>query len=291
MPVPPPSVVFILALSSDIGAAMARHYLGQGATILGTYRTELPADLQANPRVRACACDLAEPATTSVLSDFLRAAAEPWDVFISCVGQLSPVGKFLQVDFDQWETAVQVNSTAQLRALHAAYPFRRTGGEVGVVFFAGGGTNSPFTSYSAYCLGKIALIKMCELLDDEAPDLNAFIVGTGWVRTKIHAQTLDAGLAAGANLTTTQRFFAEGQIGTSYADIAAVIDWGCSQGRSVTGGRNFSVVHDAWRHGGQALSAALRSDPHHYKLRRHGNSFAPSNAPSAAPANSVIPSA
>lgn len=271
MPVPPPSVVFVLALSSDIGAALARHYLGQGATVLGTYRTELQADLQENPRVRACACDLADPATTHVLTDFLRAAAQPWEVFISCVGQLSPVGKFLTVPFAAWETSVQVNSTAQLRALHAVYPFRCTGAEVSVVFFAGGGTNNPFTSYSAYCLGKIALIKMCELLDDEAPDINAFIVGTGWVRTKIHAQTLDAGAAAGANFATTQRFLAEGQIGTSYADIAAMIDWGCAQGRSVTGGRNFSVVHDAWREGGQALATTLQSSPHHYKLRRHGN--------------------
>ena len=194
------------------------------------------------------------------------------------------------MDFDQWESAVQVNSTAQLRALHVAYPYRRTGMEVPVVFFAGGGTNSPFTSYSAYCIGKIALIKMCELLDDEAPDLNAFIVGTGWVRTKIHAQTLDAGMEAGANLTPTQRFLAEGQTGTSFADIAAMIDWGCAQGRSVTGGRNFSVVHDTWRSGGDALSAALLADPHHYKLRRHGNSFAPSVTPSVS-ANSVSSSA
>lgn len=285
MPVHSSSVVFILALSSDIGVALARHYLGQGATVLGTYRSELPADLLANPRLRACACDLAAPSTTHVLTEFLRAAAQPWKVFISCVGQLSPVGKFLAVPFDAWETSVQINSTAQLRALHAAYPFRRTGGEVAVVFFAGGGTNSPFTSYSAYCLGKIALIKMCELLDDEAPEINAFIVGTGWVRTKIHAQTLDAGAAAGANFTTTQRFLADGQIGTSYADIAAMIDWGCAQGRSITGGRNFSVVHDAWRDGGQALAATLQASSQHYKLRRQGNSV---SLP-IAPATSVIP--
>jgi NAD(P)-dependent dehydrogenase (short-subunit alcohol dehydrogenase family) len=287
MPVNPPPIILILALSSDIGAALARHYLGQGATVLGTYRRELPADLQANPRVRACVCDLANPETTQVLADFLRAVAQPWDVLVSAVGQLSPVGKFLEVPFSDWEASVQINSTAQLRALHAAYSFRRTGGEVSVVFFAGGGTNNPFTSYSAYCLGKIALIKMCELLDDEVPDINAFIVGTGWVRTKIHTQTLDAGVAAGANFSTTQRFLAEGQVGTYCADIAAMIEWGCAQGRSVTGGRNFSVVHDAWRDGGRALAAMLQSSPDHYKLRRYGNSL----ALPAASATSVLPRA
>ena len=281
MSVDQPTVVFILSLSSDIGAELARHFLGEGAIVLGTYRRELPADLQANPRVQACACDLATPEAAHVVADFLRDADQPWDVFISCVGQLSPVGKFFAVDFDAWQSAVQVNSTAQLGALHAAYPFRRTGTEVSVVFFAGGGTNNPFTSYSAYCLGKIALIKMCELLDDEAPDINAFIVGTGWVRTKIHTQTLEAGAAAGANFTTTQRFLTEGQPGTSYADIAAMIQWGCAQGRSVTGGRNFSIVHDAWREGGSALAATLRSAPHQFKLRRHGNALPLPAAPAA----------
>jgi len=42
-------------------------------------------------------------------------------------------------------------------------------------------------------------------------------------------------------------------------------------GRELVGGRNFSIVHDAWHHGGQALLARLQADPHHFKLRRHGN--------------------
>ncbi len=51
---------------------------------------------------------------------------------------------------------------------------------------AGGGTNNPFTNYSAYCVAKIALIKMTELLDDEEKKLNIFIIGPGFVRTRIH---------------------------------------------------------------------------------------------------------
>jgi NAD(P)-dependent dehydrogenase (short-subunit alcohol dehydrogenase family) len=141
-----------------------------------------------------------------------------------------------------------------------------------VVFFAGGGTNNPFPSYSAYCVGKIALIKMCELLDDENPDLNVFILGTGWVRTKIHEQTLEAGALAGANLQKTRSFMDQGIQGTSHADIAAMIRWGIEQGRPVAGGRNFSVVHDAWNRDGPGLAAALSSDADKFKLRRHGNS-------------------
>ena len=51
----------------------------------------------------------------------------------------------------------------------------------------------PFDNYSAYCVGKLLLIKMTELLDSECPDLQVSIIGTGWVNTKIHRQTLAAG--------------------------------------------------------------------------------------------------
>lgn len=263
--------VVLLSLTSDIGAYLARHYVERGFLVVGTHRGELPHDLAQNPSVRALRCDLADPLSGERLAAFLEEQQLRWTRFVSCVGQLSPVGRFFDTKFSEWSASVEVNSVAQLRALHAVYPLRQAGRTNAVVFFAGGGTNGPFTHYSAYCVGKLALIKMCELLDDEAPDLNTFIVGTGWVRTKIHEQTLAAGAAAGRNYDTTRAFLADGQKGTSLEDVAAMIEWGVERGRGVAGGRNFSVVHDAWRSGGENLAAALRADTHKFKLRRSGN--------------------
>jgi hypothetical protein len=110
---------------------------------------------------------------------------------------------------------------------------------------------------------------MCELLDDECPDLNAFIIGPGYVRTKIHDETLRAAEAAGPGYEKTVRFLTSE--GTPMTDIHECIEWCVSQGRDVVGGRNISVVHDPWRGGGADLAAALRADPHRYKLRRAGN--------------------
>ena len=56
--------------------------------------------------------------------------------------------------------SVVVNSTAQLRVLHAIWPCRQPGPDI--MLMAGGGTNNPFPNYSAYCVSKIMLIKMCE---------------------------------------------------------------------------------------------------------------------------------
>ena len=260
--------VFILSLSSDIGSYLARHYLALGHQVFGTHRSPLGKELSEHANLTALSCDVARSEAAADIRQFLENRKLVWDLWISCVGVLDPVGPFAEVQFDDWRRSFEVNSTAQLGALHASLPFRQSRPTAHVVFFAGGGTNGPFPGYSAYCLGKIALIKMSELLDDEMPDLNVFIVGTGWVRTKIHDQTLQAGRRAGVNLERTNAFLQESAAGTSMADIAAMIDWGVHQGRRVTGGRNFSVVHDAWREGGDSLAAGLRAHSGRFKLRR-----------------------
>ena len=71
---------------------------------------------------------------------------------------------------------------------------------------AGGGTNNPFTNYSAYCVSKIALFKMCELLDDEYKNINTFIIGPGFTKTKTHKKLLKQEKKAGSNYLRVKKF-------------------------------------------------------------------------------------
>jgi NAD(P)-dependent dehydrogenase (short-subunit alcohol dehydrogenase family) len=268
--------VFILSLSSDIGRDLATRFLADGYKVVGTFRDSLPESLQqVDERLVALPCDITQPENIVNLVEYWQKSEAHWDIFISCVGQLAPIGSFFAADFSAWQESVITNSLAQLHILHALYPFRNPKRLCHVVLFAGGGTNSAFRYYSAYCLGKICLIKMCELLDDENPDLNIFIVGTGWVRTKIHQQTLDAGVQAGDNFEKTLTFYWQDEgtpeMGTSFEDIHKMILWGIAQGKEVVSGRNFSVVHDSWRDGGSLFTDRLRNDPAKFKLRRQGN--------------------
>jgi len=90
-------------------------------------------------------------------------------------------------------------------------------------------------------------------------------------RTKIHEQTLRAAQRSGANYDKVVGFLGSDDPGVSHDDIYACVNWCIRAGREVTGGRNFSLVHDAWRAGGDALKRALLADGNMYKLRRHGN--------------------
>ena len=270
----PNGTVFILGIGSDIGSALARFYSLEGYVVTGTYRQKKTVDsILKIPNICLFQCDILKN------KDIKRITTEygnstifgPWDIFISCVGSMEPIDNFFACDFDMWERSVMLNSMAQLRFLHKMYPFRRKEKRSNVVFFAGAGTNGPATNYSAYCASKILLIKMCELLDNENGDLNVFIVGPGWVRTKIHSQTLTNPSGAGHNYQRTVRFLESREAGTSYRDIYDCIKWCVSHGKDVAGGRNFAVVHDLWKDGGATLVEQLRNDKDKFKLRRSGN--------------------
>ena len=265
------STRIIISISSDIGTALARHWLDSGHRVLGTYRTE--SDQLRNLQRSGTAlvhCDLTDDVSIAKAAKKLADEAGPWDALVIAPGTLEPVGPFVDSGFDAWNRSITANFTGQMRILHALLPVRNRGTALGplVLLFAGGGTNSPPLNFSAYTVSKIALIKMCELLDAEIPDTRFSIVGPGWVKTKIHEATLAAGKQAGDNLERTADKLASDEC-VPMEKVVEFCDWIMNAPREEIGGRNFSVAHDPW--GKEELAAALRSDCDMYKLRRFGN--------------------
>ena len=263
--------IFILGISSDIGIALAKRYAGNGFTIIGTYRSaKLLPELKNIRNCHLFFCDISDKESIRKFIGKYKKLDLSWDIFISCVGSQQPIGEFFDCDFEEWSDSIHVNVIEQLKMLHMVHRFRARKGTATVVFFAGGGTNNPVPLYSAYTASKIMLMKMCELLDNENKDMNIFIVGPGWVKTKIHRETLEQGKTIGKNYYKTKNFMESGT-GTSMDDIYSCIDWLTTKGKNVSGGRNFSIVYDHWRNGGITLARQLRNDPDKFKLRRFKN--------------------
>lgn len=256
----------VLGASADIGEALSQRLLNDGYRVVGLARDVARlADFDGEDRFTAIECDLSDRSSIARAREALKAADVTWSLFVSAAGTMEPIGRFMELDFDAWESSVTVNSTAQLRVLHGLWELKDQG-PVHVMLMAGGGTNNAFTNYSAYCVSKIALIKMCELLDDEEDALNVFIIGPGFVRTRIHQETLNAAERAGDGFRKTLEFL-ESE-GTSMDEIYANMKWCMSVGKTVAGGRNFSTVHDSWRGGGKELAVDLADHPDAYRLRR-----------------------
>jgi NAD(P)-dependent dehydrogenase (short-subunit alcohol dehydrogenase family) len=260
-------IAIVLGVTGDIGREIARRLLADGWLVIGLGRSADRLDRVADrPEFRFISCDLSSRQSILEAIETFKLTGASWDLFVSAAGTMEPIGPFFSLDFDRWEQSVIANATAQLRVLHGLWPNRRPGGVVDVMLMAGGGTNNPFPNYSAYCVSKIALIKMCELIDDEEPNVNAFIIGPGFVKTRIHDETLRAKAEAGENYRRTLDFLETP--GTSFDDIYAHMLWCMSAGRRAAGGRNFSTVHDFWRDGGERLLEKLPNDPDAFRLRR-----------------------
>ncbi len=260
----------IISISSDIGGALARHWQQCGIQVTGTYRRESALVNELHQQgIKMVACDLEDGDDVPKACAQLRSRG-PWDYLVLCPGSLEPVGPFQEVNFDQWAKSVELNFTRQLQCVHELLPARNLSGQrpPDVIFFAGGGTNNATLNYSAYTVSKIALIKMCELLDAEIPDTSFVIVGPGWVKTKIHEATLQAGMKAGANYQKTIEKLDSKEC-TPMAKVLECCDWLITAERNAVSGRNFSVVFDQW--GSEELVKNLKEDPHMYKLRRYGN--------------------
>jgi len=272
----PATRAIVISASSDIGAELCLRWQRQGYQVFGTYRTpSAGVDRLQAAGITMLPCQLADVASVTTTIKRLREICPEWDLLVLCPGALEPVGPFASTDFDQWEESVAVNFTRQLRLVHGLLPGRSPAHPLGpcVLFFAGGGTNNAPVNYSAYTISKVALIKMCELLDAELPEVRFAILGPGWVNTKIHQATFAAGAAAGNNLALAEEKLARNDC-TPMQQVLDCCDWLINTPRAEIGGRNFSVVHDAL--GSAELSRALLEDPQLYKLKRHGNNRLPS---------------
>jgi NAD(P)-dependent dehydrogenase (short-subunit alcohol dehydrogenase family) len=261
----------ILSISSDFGLALAGQWLASGHEIIGTYRSRSDdLDRIENQGATVIKCDLTDSPSVRSTCTALGDMAEGWDTMVIAPGLQDPIAMFSDCDFGQWASSLTVNFTAQMEVLHALLPLRAVTAEIvpSVILFAGGGTNSATVRYSAYTIAKIASIKMCELLDAEMPDTKFTIIGPGWVKTKIHEQTLTAGEMAGGEYERTQHKLSSDEC-VPMEQVVSCVDWVIGQSRDVVGGRNISLVYDDW--GSDELNTLLQENTDMYKLRRNGN--------------------
>lgn len=267
-------VVVLISITSDIGTALAERFVKEGWKVIGTYRSTKSLGEISRITKHLYYCDLINKDSIYEFIDKFRELNLEWDLFISCAGTQKPIRGFFECDFNQWNDSVHVNAIEQLRVLHGLYPYRNKRKISDVVFFAGGGTNNAVLNYSAYTISKIMLIKMCELIDFENENVNIFIIGPGWTKTKMHYETINTQKErVGKNYERTIEFMKKGK-GTSMCNIFNCINSLRLLGKKAVSGRNFSVVNDKWQpEVNKKFLEELKSDYDMYKLRRYKNNF------------------
>lgn len=261
--------ILILSITSDIGYNLAEYWCMAGHNVTGTYnkRSNICNELEERG-VTLFQCDLSKVDSIDATASLICGKVK-WNVAVFCAGTLEPIGPFLTCDFEEWIEAIDVNFLGQIRLLKNIMSARDLVDQAvpRVLFFAGGGTNNANDNFSAYTVSKIALIKMCELLDSEIPDTCFTILGPGWVRTKIHEEVFKAGKKAGTALAKTTEAFENDKF-YPIGDLMRCCDWIINADPKLVGGRNFSAVHDPWE---DDRIEQIGVDTNYFKLRRYGN--------------------
>lgn len=261
--------IVILSVSSDIGSALAKMYLRDGHTVIGTYRhAKSIGKLRQSKKCHLLHCDISQKKS---IEDFLiryQRLHMKWDTCISCPATPLPLTPFFKTNFDEWISSIRVNAIEQLRVLHGLHRFRNTSQTANVFFFGSGGVNTSVANLSAYTVAKLFLVKICELLHAENKDLNICVIGPGKVQTKIHQLIAQNPHVSKEKYLETMEFIKSGK-GTRFSDIYQFIQWLCTIGKDISSGRNF-VITDDWKHNqGRKLVKALRSDPDMFMFRRN----------------------
>lgn len=267
--------IFIVSITSDIGFELAKYWKKKGYNVSGTYRSKSNNYLELK-KLKICLfkCDLSFKKS---INNFLAVLDKKykWDWLILAAGLQDPIGKFIKINFDEWEDSLFVNFISMTRILNFLLKLRNINSKNGsrVLFFAGGGTNNATSNYSAYTISKIATIKLCELLDYEIKDTIFSTIGPGWVKTKIHLSTLRNKKGSGDNFNKTKMMLDKNK---SYPieKVVKCCDWIMTEKKEIVSGRNFSAVHDPW---GTKKIEKISSNENFFKLRRFGNDIFKNN--------------
>ena len=257
----------ILSISSDIGYNLAKDWIKKGHHVYGSYNKKSQNVVRLQKMgAKVFYCNLSKENT---INRFLKNIKKiKWQVLVLAAGSQKPIGRFDKVNFKSWEKSIDINFIKQLKVLHAIVKNKKKKSRSPIVlFFAGGGTNNATLNYSAYTISKIASIKMVELLDAELKDIRFVILGPGWVKTKIHQQTLNAKIGSGKNYFRTKLHFKENNF-YAMEKVIKCCNWLIASKRSLISGRNFSAVNDPWEN---KKIIKINKDYNNFKLRRFGN--------------------
>ncbi len=196
--------VLITGASSGIGAALAREFVRQGASVvvtgrrldlLGGLADELTA---AGGRVLARQCDVTSDREVAALFDGLREAGVGLDIVVANAG-FGVSGRFQDLTLGDYQRQFDTNVYGVLRTVYAALPaLRASRGQIVLIGSVAGHVPSPRSS--AYSMSKFAVRALAQgLKADLRPEgISVTLISPGFVDSDIRRTDNQGRVHAGA---------------------------------------------------------------------------------------------
>jgi NAD(P)-dependent dehydrogenase (short-subunit alcohol dehydrogenase family) len=111
---------------------------------------------------------------------------------VCAAGVMSPIGAIGTYAPAEFARTLEINVVGTLLAVHHCLPALRAGNG-SVVTFGGGGATAPLPRFDAYAASKAAVARLTENLASTIAPLTINCVAPGFVATRLHDATLEAG--------------------------------------------------------------------------------------------------
>jgi 3-oxoacyl-[acyl-carrier protein] reductase len=270
--------IVITGGSQGIGYAIAEKCIAEGAEVILVARNE--SDLKeaiqklasvSPKRHRYYVLDISDLKAVQRFAAWTSNEQQFIDGLVNCAGVYGPIGKTSTVDLADFTKTITINFLGTVYMCSVFAPLLKSTTRKKIVNYAGGGAAMPFPNYSAYATSKIAVVRFTENLSMElssdAIDINC--VAPGFVITRLHQQTLDAGRKnAGEEFyKSTQKQIESGGIPPQKA--AELTCFLLSQASDGITGKFISAPWDPWHTGD--FQKRLRNDKDIATLRRIDN--------------------
>ena len=193
----------ITGASQGLGAAIAEHFLAEGANVALCSRNAADLSKQHNQLASAHGADRvwSRPADVSITNDVDALFEEAQsrfgrlDVLVNNAGVYGPMGSIDTVDWDEWVQAIAINLTGTVYCARKAVTIFKPQRYGKIVILSGGGATSPLPGISAYAASKAAVVRFTETLALEMREWNIDVnaVAPGALMTRLTDQLLAAG--------------------------------------------------------------------------------------------------
>ncbi|CAN0262235.1 unnamed protein product [Phaeothamnion confervicola] len=188
------------------------------------------------------------------------------DGLVNCAGIYGPIGPLGELELNDFAETLRVNLLGTVQMCQTLLPLLRAATRGKIVNLSGGGAATPFPNYSAYACSKVAIVRFTENLSLEYPELDVNCVAPGFVLTRLHEATLQAGpgKASPQFYASTQQQIEKGGVPPEKA--AHLISWLLSETSDGVTGKFLSAPWDPWEQ--SDFQAKLRQDKNFATLRR-----------------------
>jgi len=189
-------IALITGASRGIGAAVARRFAAEGATVILVAKTqaaleELDDEIRqaGYPPAVLLPMDLTDYNKIDQMGAAIYERFGKLDILVGNAGVLGDMTPLAHLDLKIWDKVIGTNLTANWRLIRSLDPLLRTSDAGRAIFLSSGTTKAPRAYWSAYAVSKAALENLVQTYacENTKTNVKANLLDPGATRTRMRA--------------------------------------------------------------------------------------------------------